>query len=88
LGAVLASKASESESARRLAKAAFKGYDMDEAVKRKVKRASKMLKQRVEDQTLNMNAEEFMKSLKGGRALGKSLNRQFREELKRLGVAE
>jgi len=88
LGVGLASKARESESARTLAKAALEGYDMDEVSKTKVWIASKTLKQRVEDQILNMNGEEFMKSLKGGRALDKSLNRQFKEELERLGVAE
>ncbi|MGA2785637.1 MAG: hypothetical protein ABSF09_13150 [Candidatus Bathyarchaeia archaeon] len=88
LGVGLASKAEESESARKLSKAALEGYDMDEASRRKVGIASKTLKQRVEDQIMSMNGEEFMKSLKGGRALDKSLNRQFKEELERLGVAE
>ncbi len=72
----------------RLTKGALEGYDMDEAGRRKVRIASKRMKRRVEAQILNMNGEEFMKSLKGGRALDKSLNRQFREELERLGVAE
>jgi hypothetical protein len=85
---VLASKASESETVRRFAKAAFEGYDMDEESKRKVREASKMLQRRVEDQTLSMKNEEFIKSLKGGSAFAKSLNAQFRKELERLGVTE
>jgi hypothetical protein len=52
--------------------------------KRKIRQASEIVKKRVQDQTLSMKLEDFMKSMKGGKAMHRSLNAMFREEPDRL----
>jgi len=83
IAGLLASKAGESESARRFVKPAIEAYQMDETTKTRIIQSSESAKNRVQEQALSMKLEDFMKSLKGGKALHKSL-KAFREELDRL----
>ena len=82
----IAFKAEESEWALRLAKPAFKGYHEEETKKTSFKYISEIVKQRIEDQISSMGREEFMKSLKGERAMRKLLHMMLREELNRLDL--
>lgn len=81
IGTILAKKAEKSELARELAQDAFEGYQMDDVKKVKIKEASDRAKRRFEEQALSLRRDELMKSLRGGRALRKSLTSIFREEL-------
>ncbi len=77
-------KADESEYAKRFARAALKGYEMDKIKKTMVKRAATLVKRKVLDDVTNMEGEEFMKSLENEKKLTKSLKSMFRKELDKL----
>ncbi len=85
---ILNHAAEENESMRGYAEAAFEGYEMDDIDKRRIRQASEIVKSRLEDQAPNMELDEFMKSLKGGKDIRRSLNVMLREELRNLQKAQ
>lgn len=75
--------ADRKEWAREFLKPAVEAYEMDQIMKRRIKQAAGVVKQRVEG-VLSMKREEFTKSLKGGRVLRRLLESMIKEELTRL----
>ena len=86
LSAIFAQKTEESELARTLYKPVLSGYELDETSKRQVKQATERAKYRLEEHVFNMKGEEFMKSLKGERAMHELLDTMLREELNKLDL--
>ena len=86
LSTILAQKTEESELARTLYKPVLNSYELDKTSKRQVKQAAEIAKHRLEEHVLNMKGEEFMKSLKGERAMHKLLHTMLRMELNKLGL--
>jgi len=84
LAGKLTNRAEQDDSLRGLAKAASEGYRLDDTEKTKIRQASEIVKRRIRDQALSVKPEEFMKSVRGRKALRESLNVMFTEELARL----
>ena len=86
LSTILAQETEKNELARTLYKPVLSGYELDETSKRQVKQVAERAKHRLEERVFNMKGEEFMKSLKGERAMHKLLDTMLREELNRLDL--
>jgi hypothetical protein len=84
LAGELARRAEQDDSLRGLAEGASEGYRLDDTEKTKIGQAREIVKERVRDQALSARPDDFMKSVRGRKALRESLNAMFREELARL----
>jgi len=76
----LASRAERDDSLRELAEGASEGYSLDDTEKTKIRQAYEIVKERVRDQALSVKPKDFMKSVRGRKALLESLNAMFKEE--------
>ena len=76
----LARRAEQDDSLRELAEGASEGYSLDDTEKTKIRQACEIVKERVRDQALSVKPEDFMKSVRGRKALLESLNAMFKEE--------
>lgn len=77
-------KAPESQLARDFQEPAIQSYRMDETIKRRIIEVCAVLKRRIKEEASAMELGDFLKSLKGGKAMHKSLNTMFKEELAKL----
>jgi hypothetical protein len=57
---------------------------MDETIKKRIIEVCAVLKRRIKEEASAMELGDFLKSLKGGKAMHRSLNAMFGEELERL----
>ena len=76
----LARRAGQDDSLRELAEGASEGYRLDDTEKAKIRETCEIVKERVRDQALSVKPEDFMKSVRGRKALLESLNAMFKEE--------
>jgi hypothetical protein len=83
LAVIATRKSPESQLARDFQEPAIQSYRMDETIKKRIIEVSAVLKRRIKEETSAMELGDFLKSLKGGKAMHKSLNAMFGEELDR-----
>ena len=83
LGVAAARAADESPLARAAAQPLIDTYHGSKIEEAEIRETAQRLKQRLQEQTLTMNSEEFIRSLTGGRTLSSSLRSTFNEELER-----
>ncbi|MGA3193355.1 MAG: hypothetical protein ABSD73_12790 [Candidatus Bathyarchaeia archaeon] len=76
----LGRRAEQDDSLREPAEAASEGYRLDDTEKTKIRQTREIVKERVRGQALSVKPEDFMKSVRGRKALLESLNAMFKEE--------
>jgi hypothetical protein len=76
----LAGRAERDDSLREIAEGVSEGSSSDDTEKAKIRQACEIVKERVRDQALSVKPEDFMKSVRGRKALLESLNAMFKEE--------